>query len=181
MVVALGVFEHHGGMPQGEPVAGEERGDGSGCYPQGLQLTQPPGWGAAGASRRQDRGDTGFWDIPKMPWCLRSRRVPPEGTPSQGTQEFPARSIPSPRHCSHRPFATHPLLFCNPPSPGFAAMGGSSPGSPRGSYLPRWQQDPQHPRGCSPPARSGGQNQFAKHTQSLKSHWEQGGGTCHRS
>lgn len=54
-------------------------------------------------------------------------------------------------------------------------MGGSSPRSPRGSHVPWWQQDAWQPRGCSLPARSGGQNQFAKHTQSLKSHWEQGG------
>lgn len=73
------------------------------------------------------------------------------------------RSIPSPQHHPRCLFQTHPLLPYSLP-PGILYNGGFVPCVTSG-FLPLTVQLP------------GRQNQFGKHTQSLKTHWDQ----CHRS
>lgn len=142
-------------VSQGLAGAGAGEGAGSACCSWGLQLT----WGAAGAGHTRDRGDARFWGILKVLLCLQSGTLPPEGTSPQVTREVPAGSIPTSQSGSYQPFATP--TSCS-------ALGGLSPRHLRSPISPSatWPQPP-----CL-----GGQNQFAKHTQSLKSHWEQAGG-----
>lgn len=100
-----------------------------------------------------------FWGIPKVLLCLQRGTFPPEGTSPQVTRVVPARSIPT--------SSVVPTSLLQPPN-SCSALGGLSPRHLRAPISPSatWPQPP-----CL-----GGQNQFAKHTQSLKSHWQQAGG-----